>query len=315
MDSRFIESFVMVVDNGSIAEAARRLNLTPAGVAQRIRALETEIGTRLVFRSGRSVRPTEAGTAILGRARNFLGDVRDLKSIANNDRPSGELRLGATATSTSGLLPGILTLLTKKYPRIDVYMTGGTSAELYHKVLDGDLDAAVIAQPPFAIPKAHDWRVLREEPLVVLTPASEPVRDPHAILASEPLIRQRRDTWVGRLVDGYLRDAGIRPRERFELDTLEAIAVMVDRGLGVALVHDWAPPWPEGLSLTKLPVPDNPFGRRMGLIWTRASVRVRLVHAFLDVAAAALTVGRAKTPKLENANPPRRSRRSRSIPM
>jgi DNA-binding transcriptional LysR family regulator len=39
------------------------------------------------------------------------------------------------------------------------------------------------------------------------------------------------------------------PRERFELDTLEAIAIMVDRGLGVALMHDWAPPWPEGLSL------------------------------------------------------------------
>jgi DNA-binding transcriptional LysR family regulator len=59
MDSHFLESFVMVVDNGSIAEAARRLNLTAAGVAQRIRALESEIGTRLVFRFGRSVRPTE----------------------------------------------------------------------------------------------------------------------------------------------------------------------------------------------------------------------------------------------------------------
>jgi DNA-binding transcriptional LysR family regulator len=40
MDSRFIESLVMVIDNGSIAEGARRLNITPAGVAQRIRALE-----------------------------------------------------------------------------------------------------------------------------------------------------------------------------------------------------------------------------------------------------------------------------------
>jgi DNA-binding transcriptional LysR family regulator len=308
MDSRFLESFVVVVESGSIAEAARRLNLTAAGIAQRIRALESEIGTDLVVRSGRSVRPTEAGAAILGCARNILGDVRDLKSIAVHDRPSGELRLGATATSISGLLPGILTLLTEKYPQIDVYMVGGTSAELYHKVLDGELDAAIIAQPPFAIPKACDWRVLREEALVLLTPASASVRHPHAILASEPLIRQRRNTWVGQLVDGYLRKAGIRPRERFEIDTLEATAVMVDRGLGVALVHDWAPPWPEGLSLAKIPIPDNQFGRRMGLVWTRASVRVRLVHAFLEVAVVALPVGRTNTPSLANVKRPRRKR-------
>ena len=68
----------MVVEHGSIAEAARRLDLTAAAVAQRIRALEAEIGARLVCRSGRFVRPTEAGTAILSRAGVILGDVRDL---------------------------------------------------------------------------------------------------------------------------------------------------------------------------------------------------------------------------------------------
>jgi DNA-binding transcriptional LysR family regulator len=302
MDSRFLESFVMVVDNGSIAEAARRLNLTAAGVAQRIRALESEIGARLIVRSGRSVRPTVAGTAILDRARNFLSEVRDLKSIATSDRPSGELRLGATPTATSGILPGILTLLTKKYPQIDLYVTHGVSVELYHKLLDGELDAAIIAQPPFAITKAYDWRLLREEPLIVIAPASVTIRDPHAILATEPLIRQRRNTWIGRLVDGYLRQAGIRPRERFELDAMEAVAVMVDRGLGVALVHDWAPPWPEGLTLRKIPLPPNPFGRRMGLIWNKASIRVRLVHAFLEAAVEAQAAGGAKSPGSKRAN-------------
>jgi DNA-binding transcriptional LysR family regulator len=292
MDSRFLESFVMVVERGSIAEAARRLNLTAAAVAQRIRALETEIGARLVFRSGRSVRPTEAGTAIFSRAGNILGDVRDLKSVAVTNRPSGELRLGASPTSTTGLLPGILTLLAEKYPQIDVYMTGGIPGELYQKVLDGDLDAAIIACPPFAIPKAYDWRLLREEPLVVLTPASAPIRDPHTILASEPLIRPTHDTWAGRLIDSYLRQSGIRPRVRFEIDTFEAIPFMVDRGLGVALVHDWAPPWLEGLSLRKHLIPNDQFGRRMGFLWNRASVRIRLVHAFLEVALLAIAVGR-----------------------
>jgi DNA-binding transcriptional LysR family regulator len=297
MDSRFLESFVMVVDNGSFAETARRLNLTPWAVAQRIRALEAEVGTALVSRVGRSVRPTAAGAAILPRARSVLRDVRDLRSIAASGRPVGELRLGATPTCISGLLPDILMSLTRRYPEIDVFIQNGISVELYHQVLGGKLDAAIVAQPPFAIPKGYDWRLLREEPLIVLTQASARERDPHAVLASEPLIRQRPNSWVGQLVDGYLRHAGIRPNNRFDIDTLEAVAVMVDRGLGVGLVHDWAPPWPEGLSIKKLSLPSNRFGRRLGLIWSRASIRLRLVHAFLEVAVQSRPADTARSPK------------------
>src|SRR5437660_12874776 len=108
MDTRFLDSFVTVVDSGSIAEAARRLRLTPRAVAQRVRALESDIGAGLVLRSGRTVRPTEAGIAILAHARRLLGEVRDLKSIAAADRPAGELRVGATPMLLSGLVPGIL---------------------------------------------------------------------------------------------------------------------------------------------------------------------------------------------------------------
>ncbi len=303
MDSRFLESFVMVIDNGSIAETARRLNITAAGVAQRIHSLEADIGTRLIVRSGQRVKPTEAGIAILNRARGVLANIRDLKSAALCDQPSGQLRLGATGSSTSGLLPGILRLLTRKYPQIEVYIVSGNGGELYQQMLEGDLDAAIIPQPSFAIPKAYDWRILREERLIVVAPAGMRRRDPHALLTSEPFIRPRRNSWVGRMVEGYLRQARIRPHDRFELDTLEAIAVMVDQGLGVALMHDWAPPWPEGLSIVKLPLPDNRFGRRLGLIWNRASVRIRLVRAFLEVAIEALAQ-QSRT----IANPTRRNR-------
>jgi DNA-binding transcriptional LysR family regulator len=307
MDTQFLESFVAVVDSGSMAAAARRLNLTPAGVAQRIRALEREIGAPLLSRSGRTVRPTEGGAAILGRARKFLTEVRDLKAIAANDRPSGALRLGAFHTASSGLLPDILTLLTKAYPEIEVHIIRGASAELYHKVLDDEVDAAMIAQPPFAMPKSFEWRLLREEPLIVLAPAATSIRDPHALLASEPYIGVEHSSWAGRLADGYLRQARIRPHERFELDGLDPIAVMVDRGLGVSLVPDWAKPWPEGLSLAKFSLPKNPFARRIGLVWNRTSVRARLVHAFLDEATAALAVKRGPIGQRRRPAPHRRA--------
>src|SRR5690349_5306194 len=236
------------------------------------------------------------GARVMHSCISLVIEARDFKSIAATDRPTGQLRLGTFQSALSGLLPDILALMNEKYPQIDVNITLGISAELYRKVLDGDdLDAVIIAQPPFAIPKSCDWRLLREEPLIVLTRAPPPSRKPHAILRSEPFIRLHRRLWPGRLVDGYLRKAGIRPRELFEIDGAEAIAVMVDRGLGVSLMPDWAPPWPEGLSLAKLPVPDaSSFARRIGLVWGRASLRLRLVHAFLEQAMAARAKGAAR---------------------
>src|SRR5262245_11262013 len=227
MDTRFLESFLVAVDSGSIAEAARRLNLTAAGVAKRIRALEGELGAVLAIRSGRTIRPTEAGAAIVEHARHFFVASRNFKSIAAVDRPSGQLNLGAFHSALAGLLPDVLALMKETYPQIDVHITRGSSGELCRKVLDGDdREAAVIVQPPFTIPKSCEWRLLREESLIVLTKATAASRKPHAILASEPFIRLDRNLWSGRLVDSYLRKAGIVPKERFEIDSIDAIAVM-----------------------------------------------------------------------------------------
>lgn len=288
MDSRFLESFVTVVDNGSIAEAARRLNLTPAAVAQRIRALEQEMGAQLLSRSGRTVRPTEAGARIIERSRRFLQEVRDLRALATDETTGGELRLGAIATALNGLLPDVLALLAKKYPQLNVYVVPGTSDSLYPQVLNGDLDAAIIVEPEFAIPKTCGWQVLRQEPLIVLTPAALAATDPLAALRTNPFIRYDRNAVGGRIADRYLRHVGIRPQDRFELTSLTAIALLVDRGLGVSLVPDWSPPWPEGLSLAKLPIGDDSYMRCLGLLWNRASVRIRLVNAFLEEASTAL---------------------------
>jgi DNA-binding transcriptional LysR family regulator len=283
MDSRFLESFVAVVDYGSISEAARRLNLTPAAVAQRIQALENEFATDLVFRSGRTVRPTEAGMRIAVRARVVLRDVRDLKSDATETLPAGQLRLGAIATAMTGLLPGTLAELVRVNPGVEIYLEPGNSIVLYRKVCDGDLDAAIIAQPHFALQKSCEWLTFRREPLVVLAPKMLASGDPHTLLETEPYIRYDRTTIGGRLADAYLRRYGIKPHERFELNALEAIAVMVDRGLGVSLVPDWPLSWPGGPSLVKKPVPHAFAPRSVGLVWTRGSTRMRLVEALIAV--------------------------------
>lgn len=285
MDTQFLRTFVSVVDNGSMAAAARLLNITPAAVAQQIRTLERQIGTPLIARAGRTVSVTEAGARILERARELLRDADDLRAAANNDDDSaGELRLGAGTTALTGVLPDILARVVARFPQVSVFIKPGYSADLYRAVESGELDAAVVLEAPFVLHKTCGWQLLREEPLVVLAPRSMAGRDPHELLATQPLIRYDRNQWGGRKADEYLRMASITPHERFELNALNAIAVMVDRGLGVSLVPDWARPWPEGLNLVRIPLPHASEPRRIGVVWSRASIRIRLVMAFLEEA-------------------------------
>ncbi len=287
MDTQFLNTFVVVADRGSMAAAARVLNITPAAVAQQIRTLERELGAPLIARAGRTVSLTEEGSRILQRARDLLRDVADMRRVANDSEVSGELRLGACPTALAGMLPDILARMVEAFPQINVYIRPGYSAELYRAVETGELDAAVVLQAPYNLPKTCDWQLLREEPLVMIAPARLAGRDPHELLRTEPLIRYDRNQWGGRVADDYLRRAGIVPRERFELNGLNAIAVMVDRGLGVSLVPDWAKPWPEGLDLVRIPLPLPSEPRRIGMVWSRSTVRIRLVTVLLQESRAA----------------------------
>jgi len=287
VDTQFLNTFVVVADRGSMAAAARVLNITPAAVAQQIRTLERELGAPLIARAGRTVSLTEEGSRILQRARDLLRDVADMRSVANDSEVSGELRLGACPTALAGMLPDILARMVDAFPQINVYIRPGYSAELYRAVETGELDAALVLQAPYNLPKTCDWQLLREEPLVMIAPSRMAGRDPHDLLRSEPLIRYDRNQWGGRVADDYLRRAGIVPRERFELNGLNAIAVMVDRGLGVSLVPDWARPWPEGLDLARIPLPMPSEPRRIGMVWSRSTVRIRLVTVLLQESRAA----------------------------
>ena len=298
MDSRYLQSFVYVVELGSFAEAARRLDLTPAAVAQRVKMLEQELGAPLVRRSGRTVGTTESGERILERARGILHDIRDLKSdLSDADSLAGQLRLGGMATMMAAFIPAVLAELLARHPAIDFYLEPGTSLDLYRKVVNGDLDAALVAHPLVNMPKNCEWHTFREEPLVLLTSASMTVTDPHETLQSEPFVRYNRDVVGGQLADSYLRQHGIVPNQRCELDGLAAIAALVDRGLGISLVPDWNPrPFTE-LSLAKWQLPHAFQKRRVGLIWNRSSARIRLVQAFLSVAVDSGNPGGSRLPR------------------
>lgn len=284
METSYLGTFLLVVESGSMSEAARRLEITPAAVAHQLKSLERELATRLLVRSGRTVAPTEAGHRLVGRASAIMRDLGHLKAAINDEAATGELRLGAINTALHSLMPEVLAGFVKVHPEARVEIRSALSPDLYDAVLRGELDAAVCLHPPFLLPKTVCWQQLCEEPLVVMAPARWARRDAHALLREEPFIRYNRNLGGGRQADAYLRKAGIVPRERFDLSSLPAIAMLVDRGLGVSLAPDASVPWWRGLRVARLALADQPYRRRFGVIWLRASVRTRLILALVQQA-------------------------------
>ncbi|WP_020071473.1 LysR family transcriptional regulator [Paraburkholderia caledonica] len=285
MDTRFLQSFVAVVESGSVADAARRLGLAPTTIAQQMKALEADIGSELLMRVGRTVKPTVVGARIVEQARDLLRNVQDLRSAASDTGlPAGPLRLGATPTALMGLLPPILRRWMSAYPATQIYIEPGTSATLLQRVMSGQLDAAIVVHPPFALHKTCAWEPLREEPLIMLTPREMKVQDVFITAAREPFILYDRNVVAGKMADDYLRRNNVRPKVRFELDGIEHIAQLVAEGFGVSILPDWpllGPPDPR-TKRWKLPAPCP--SREVGLVWLRHSTRSPLATALYGLA-------------------------------
>ncbi|ANN76533.1 LysR family transcriptional regulator [Bordetella flabilis] len=286
MDTRYLQSFVTVAESGSFAQAARRLDLTPTAVAARIKALEEALGLSLIKRAGRSVRPTEAGMRILERARALLRDARDLAALADDEASFGELRLGVFMSAMTSVLPPVLKRVYDRYPSLSVFVMPGSSVDLCRRVAGGELDAAIVVEPQFAIGKTARWHAIMEEPLVVVAPAAMEGRDAHELLRTRPFIRYDRAVLGGQLADRYLRDHNIVPHQRLEIDSLLGVAALVDQGLGVALLPDWSSMWSARYALTRIPLPGRAPVRRVGLVWQAQGARSALAETFLEEAQA-----------------------------
>jgi DNA-binding transcriptional LysR family regulator len=284
METKYLESFVSVVDHGSFAEAARRLNLTPAALAARVHTLEEDIGVPLIARSGRSVRPTEAGIKIVERAKSILKEARDISAIAKNDEHLGELRMGVGTSTLADLTPAMLKHLYARYPTLTVYIESGASTQLYNRVVSHALDAAVMVEPVHPPPKGFEWQQIKGERLVVLAPARLRNADPHELLQAQPFLRFDRTLRGGQIAEAYLRRHRLVPNARLEIDMLSTIAYLVRDGLGVSLVPDWAPKWVESIGVARLELRENTSARNMGLFWNAHGANAPLVRHILKEA-------------------------------
>ena len=238
MDIRFLESLIAVVETGSIAGAARQQWLTAAAVSQRIQALERELDCMLLSRTAHSAKPTEACYNLLPRARKLVQEVQELRDDIDHTGLSGTLRIGSISTALTSLLPSVLKKLSKIAPKIKPYIKPGVSKVLYNELISENIDAGIIIQPAFKIPKTLVSQSLWEEPLILLSKGQKN-QSVNEILSSKPYICYDTESWGGRIADGFIIENGLHPTHLCELDDLEAISLLVSKGMGVSLVPYW----------------------------------------------------------------------------
>ena len=291
METSYLHTFMAVLESGSMSEAARSLDLSPAAVAQQMRVLEREFGLPLLRRAGRTVAPTEAGHRLAARAQALIAELTNMRSVVGDEEGALELTIGAINTMLHGPLPIVLDALVREHPAARIVVRSGLTSELYDQVVRGRLDVAACLHPAFVLPKTLHWVALREERLVVLAPLAWAHRDPHELLRDEPLIRYDRRLGGGHAAERYLRRAGIVPHERFEISSLAAIAMVVGRGAGVSIAPDAATAWWPGLPVARLPLPNVSEARRFGMVWPRASPRTRAIEVLVEHARRVMAGG------------------------
>lgn len=239
MDTRFLESLISVVEEGSIASAARSQMITPAAVSQRIQALEAEFKCKLFSRAGSTVQPTDACLALLPKVKRLLQDVRILVDSVQDSGLSGTLRVGANSTSLTAFIPGALKSIRLAAPNATFQVIPGNSIDLYRDLQEGLLDAAIMVEPPTSLPKSLRSLPLRTEPLVLIHHPKYK-GSPMSILQASPYIRYDPTCWGGQIAEKYMIHNRIKKAPIFDLDSLEAIAQLVSEDVGVSFVPMWA---------------------------------------------------------------------------
>ncbi len=282
MNIRFLESFVCVVEEGSVASAARRLHLTATAVAQRIKALEDELGVLLLIRSGRTMKVTSEGYAILPKAKELIVSSRVLKQLATVNSIAGELRIGILPTLMSMLVPDVLSQLNKLYPQLILSTELGFSSDLYRRLEQGDIDLAILVMPYFPLSKEFCWQFHHEEKFVVVAPAYLTHKDALSLLKTEPFIRYHQRSWGGIVADKYLQSQGIEVNKRFDVNTLDAIVALVAKGCGISLIPDWRPLHQYKNTIIKYSLPEPAPSRETGILWKRSSPLQHLITLVVE---------------------------------
>ena len=254
--------------------AAAACSISQPALSMQIRELEDALGTVLIERGARHVRLTKVGEETAQRVRDILRAVDELGDFAraSHDRLAGRLRLGMIPTIAPYLLPTVMGNLMRTHPELDVHVREALTSKLIVELVDGRLDAAIVALP-VSEPSLTEVALFSENFLLVRpgedegapVPVGETLREMRLLLLEEG--HCFRDQALS-----FCNMASPLSREVLDASSLSTLVQMVSAGMGVTLIPEMAVDVETRRAAVSLArFADLQPSRTIGMIWRRTS--------------------------------------------
>jgi len=230
---RMIETFVAVVQQDGMTNAAARLGTTQSAVSQAITAIEAGLGTQLIDRSVRPMQVTLFGAKFYEHAVEVLRGARELEQVVEgrNGERLPLLRIGMTDSFASTVGPHLLREIAPLASRWSV--ASGVAHTSHKALVEQAVDLMFTSEE---VERGADLVVLPvlREPFFVVAPKGLATRGTtmESLAAKLPLIRYSARAFIGRQVETYLQHQDLVLPRQYELDTSDAVLAMVKAGLG-----------------------------------------------------------------------------------
>lgn len=287
MEIRQLEALIGIAEHGTFSNAAKSLGTVQSNISNRIARLESELGTELVNRTTGTL--TESGVIVVERARRVLSELRAIASDVSelNAEIRGQVTLGMIGTAGRWLVPLLLENVRERYRHINLRISEGTNSALEPRLINGQLDLAVLAWPVMA-DELTEVDLFTED-LVVIAHRDHPLAHiagplPFSLLAQHDILLPMRGTPIRREIDDAARLAGVELEPLVELDGLRTIASMTFDGHGPSILPATMLSPHLRASFVALPI-ENIAKRRVVLATRRfgfPAAPVRAIHALLE---------------------------------
>lgn len=286
MELQQLKYFVAVVESGSFREAAVHCHVAQPSLSQQIMKLEKSLGKKLFDRLGRRIALTEAGRALLPRARAILAAVREAKRDLSRDIESGQgiLVVGAIPTIAPFLLPQPIRRFVKAYPDAELSVSEDLTEALVEGLLDAKIDLAFMS-----LPVDHDQvetEVLMTEPLLaVASPETDVARKSEIDLddfQKRPAVVLHEMHCLGQQIRGFCQGHGVRRRIVCHTTQLSTVQSLVALGLGISLVPRMCAATDCSKMCVYRPLTGATPSRTVVAAWRRGRTPSWLAERFLD---------------------------------
>ncbi|HHH42802.1 MAG TPA: LysR family transcriptional regulator [Gammaproteobacteria bacterium] len=270
MDIASLKAFTAVAAAGSFSGAAEHLYLTQPAVSKRIAALENELETRLFDRIGRTVTLTEAGRALLPRARHILVELEDsVRALSNlSGEVHGTLRFATSHHIGLHRLPPALQAFTRAFPGVRLDIRFMDSEEACAAVEHGELELGIVTLPP--VPSPHlTTQTVWEDPLSIVVSSHHPLAGHSRVelseLARHPAILPAANTYTRQIAEQAFATLGLELDIALSTNYLETIRMLTSVGIGWSLLPDTM----LDRRTRRLPVRELSLQRSLGIVQHR----------------------------------------------